>query len=301
MRIPQPAHPRSRGENRDGVLKSMSIGGSSPLTRGKQTASLDMLRDTLAHPRSRGENVCVCWYFQLRAGSSPLTRGKHERNHWAIDLTRLIPAHAGKTRNVMLRSMRPPAHPRSRGENTRKQQDAVAEIGSSPLTRGKRRCLERSGPRRRLIPAHAGKTMKPRRTSSRITAHPRSRGENTRKQQDAVAEIGSSPLTRGKLSGWIGVMVPVGLIPAHAGKTVECARNGCVREAHPRSRGENWSLTDFGILTSGSSPLTRGKHRPPPSRSVRARLIPAHAGKTYPHPENASYPPAHPRSRGENV
>ena len=34
------AHPRSRGENRDGVIDRLSIGGSSPLTRGKHWEQL---------------------------------------------------------------------------------------------------------------------------------------------------------------------------------------------------------------------------------------------------------------------
>ena len=37
---PTRAHPRSRGENRDGVIDRLSIGGSSPLTRGKHWEQL---------------------------------------------------------------------------------------------------------------------------------------------------------------------------------------------------------------------------------------------------------------------
>ena len=51
----------------------------------------------------------------------------------------------------------------------------------------------------------------------------------------------------------------------------------------------------------GSSPLTRGK--PPAQRTERRQigLIPAHAGKTPLHREDASLRAAHPRSRGENA
>ena len=50
----------------------------------------------------------------------------------------------------------------------------------------------------------------------------------------------------------------------------------------------------------GSSPLTRGKHRPQARQLQRLGLIPTHAGKTSHHhpPKQASG--AHPRSRGEN-
>ena len=71
---------------------------------------------------------------------------------------------------------------------------------------------------------------------------------------------GSSPLTRGKLSAVVAVTIGLGLIPAHAGKTL------CV-------------MCSIAVA-SGSSPLTRGK----PSERIRelidAGLIPAHAGKT---------------------
>ena len=73
---PPPAHPRSRGENPACVIALMSLGGSSPLTRGKPGAGRSPLRlnglipahagktgsplrrssAEAAHPRSRGEN-----------------------------------------------------------------------------------------------------------------------------------------------------------------------------------------------------------------------------------------------------
>ena len=51
----------------------------------------------------------------------------------------------------------------------------------------------------------------------------------------------------------------------------------------------------------GSSPLTRGKPLVSPSLRFRGRLIPAHAGKTDYGRVGHAGPPAHPRSRGENV
>ena len=91
------------------------------------------------------------------------------------------------------------------------------------------------------------------------------------------------------------------LIPAHAGKTrIEIA----TREettAHPRSRGENIRSGRSDLPTSGSSPLTRGKHAPGGCACVRDRLIPAHAGKTRWHAVSRIPTAAHPRSRGENL
>ena len=71
--------------------------------------------------------------------------------------------------------------------------------------------------------------------------------------------------------------------------------------AHPRSRGENLIQCDLYPLDAGSSPLTRGKLRRSGLLFGSLRLIPAHAGKTPPGGSCATGPPAHPRSRGENV
>ena len=72
--------------------------------------------------------------------------------------------------------------------------------GSSPLTRGKpftyRQARDTSG----LIPAHAGKTSDLTTEAWENAAHPRSRGENRLVWSQVVRKLGSSPLTRGKLS-----------------------------------------------------------------------------------------------------
>ena len=72
------------------------------------------------------------------AGSSPLTRGKHARDVGGAILQGLIPAHAGKTEVRGACSLPMTAHPRSRGENTKKADRSKIHRGSSPLTRGKR-------------------------------------------------------------------------------------------------------------------------------------------------------------------
>ena len=70
--------------------------------------------------------------------------------------------------------------------------------------------------------------------------------------------------------------------------------------AHPRSRGENGSWGNRRRAVRGSSPLTRGKPVDLHERERDLRLIPAHAGKTFPGPSGGFQVGAHPRSRGEN-
>ena len=152
------------------------------------------------------------------------------------------------------------AHPRSRGENVIVSVLADTKRGSSPLTRGKRHEVRGQGCAAGLIPAHAGKTRQAARQRLPTQAHPRSRGENAVEAARADLSTGSSPLTRGKR------------------KTV---------------------LMFFAMI-SGSSPLTRGKLLRGRFQRVNTRLIPAHAGKTYPRLSVGSTFRAHPRSRGEN-
>ena len=91
---------------------------------------------------------------------------------------------------------------------------------------------------------------------------------------------GSSPLTRGKLLVGGLVDAGAGLIPAHAGKTLSVMSVMGVCPAHPRSRGENTANPCATHLSTGSSPLTRGKHTLWLGPAGTDRLIPAHAGKT---------------------
>ena len=213
-------------------------------------------------------------------GSSPLTRGKLGCPLRTDQGQRLIPAHAGKTTRLTARPPAPSAHPRSRGENLVAAVDTMPLTGSSPLTRGKRG-FEDSGHRQiRLIPAHAGKTARVVEQQPPEAAHPRSRGENWKLIVLAPPQVGSSPLTRGKLVHFFGGNLLIGLIPAHAGKTGGLHPRGPGEEAHPRSRGENDVRRHCDVPASGSSPLTRGKLSPWPLPSSLVRLIPAHAGKT---------------------
>ena len=153
---------------------------------------------------------------------------------------------------------------------------------------------------RRLIPAHAGKTVRVTLACHAVLAHPRSRGENRLAVRLASEMGGSSPLTRGKQYRARYGPFRGGLIPAHAGKTVRVTLACHAVLAHPRSRGENSRSRCPRIASSGSSPLTRGKHAYLPLLNCPIRLIPAHAGKTTPTTHLARHYRAHPRSRGEN-
>ena len=135
---PAAAHPRSRGENGMQARRTRLGSGSSPLTRGKQLRGSEFVLGgglipahagktptsgpsrtaPTAHPRSRGENQKEPADLEEVDGSSPLTRGKLRDCNSQHEDSRLIPAHAGKTRPPNMRVSLVGAHPRSRGENT---------------------------------------------------------------------------------------------------------------------------------------------------------------------------------------
>ena len=133
----RPAHPRSRGENTVINEPDPTQPGSSPLTRGKRqqdrhrqaaprlipahagktSSRPETTTASSAHPRSRGENAINSLGAGIAEGSSPLTRGKPSRPGQGARTDRLIPAHAGKTREFNRETDSHAAHPRSRGEN----------------------------------------------------------------------------------------------------------------------------------------------------------------------------------------
>ena len=170
-----PAH---AGENVHDARLEGDGRGLSPLTRGKpgrtpvrstpaglipahagKTNSAGLYPISLpAHPSSRGENSYEASVTFPRPGSSPLTRGKPRSTLSASRAQRLIPAHSGKTRWSAPKHPPNSAHPRSRGENGAARTRSAISVGSSPLTRGKRRACAACVSVGRLIPAHAGKT-----------------------------------------------------------------------------------------------------------------------------------------------
>ena len=254
--------------------------GSSPLTRGKQYAARSVGHDGGLIPAHAGKTAAA-WLACEACAAHPRSRGENQEcDHDGHRPRWLIPAHAGKTNVIDRCAVVLEAHPRSRGENVGCTIRTDQGEGSSPLTRGKPRGTTPTYLHPRLIPAHAGKTGRPRVRRPALAAHPRSRGENRVLKPGGYLLAGSSPLTRGKLPVPLGDVAPGRLIPAHAGKTARGQRSCLRAAAHPRSRGENRGLAPPGLGGQGSSPLTRGKHVAFVAHKLADRFIPAHAGKT---------------------
>ena len=249
-----------------------------PAHAGKTNKSLGFGDNKRAHPRACGENASASNAPLTVMGSSPRMRGKHGMTIANCVLSRLIPAHAGKTTPRRKTQPALTAHPRACGENRVSLVVICRLSGSSPRMRGKLHLGLRLRLGSRLIPAHAGKTLPIVYCPSCNRAHPRACGENPSPLGLPLGFHGSSPRMRGKLS-YLGYPPPDGssprmrgklsqrslaaelggLIPAHAGKTDIYQHGDPNAGAHPRACGEN-RLEEFAVTPApGSSPRMRGK------------------------------------------
>ena len=153
----------------------------------------------------------------------------------------------------------------------------------------------------RIIPARAGPTRSPCRTSRRRPDHPRSCGANRPESQTRASQPGSSPLVRGQPRLLQPARPDPRIIPARAGPTQVLRITTHPMADHPRSCGAN-SSSFFGLFVwCGSSPLVRGQQRLHERAGLFFRIIPARAGPTAPCVAAPRARADHPRSCGANV
>ena len=175
------AHPRVCGENLRRDVGDCFDKGSSPRVRGKRSEQVcqglafrlipacagKTQRAGLpgpgfpAHPRVCGENDTKFEGSWAEGGSSPRVRGKQWFDGTGSPTGRLIPACAGKTRELQRGPLVLSAHPRVCGENTKLARTMCAHHGSSPRVRGKLDLIQNRVMVAGLIPACAGKTPSP--------------------------------------------------------------------------------------------------------------------------------------------
>ena len=128
--------PRVRGKQRPKTNRLQNI-GLIPACAGKTACRLSRLSRTWAHPRVCGENETVTVTVVQPRGSSPRVRGKRRMGRGLRASRRLIPACAGKTREIHVLRVHIRAHPRVCGENASLRSPLRASGGSSPRVRGK--------------------------------------------------------------------------------------------------------------------------------------------------------------------
>ena len=174
-------------------------------------------RRSTDHPRACGELSTVHSLQSSQYGSSPRMRGTLDSTLSAVVAVRIIPAHAGNSRQYS---------PRMRG--TLVHSSAVVAV----------RIIPRAGMTVvsvRIIPAHAGNSRQYTLCSRRSTDHPRACGELSTVHSLQSSQYGSSPRMRGTLDSTLSAVVAVHpracgnsrqytlcdrIIPAHAGNSL---------------------------------------------------------------------------------
>ena len=233
------------------------------------------------------------------AGPSPLSRGIPGLGSLGGMVLRIIPALAGNTCPVCVRTGCGRDHPRSRGEYMGHGRESRGLAGSSPLSRGIRSRPSWWRSTIRIIPALAGNTSLQVVVEHHRQDHPRSRGEYGWSFPAPPTRFGSSPLSRGIRRHFGSAAQDAGIIPALAGNTPAARPSPPHRRDHPRSRGEYTAACHDGCQHRGSSPLSRGILPSFLTQLGSPRIIPALAGNTIRGAHTLLRSPDHPRSRGE--
>ena len=193
-----------------------------------------------------------------------------------------------------------PHHPRIRGEHPIHTTELLADIGSSPHSRGTPCNPLRSEQSPGIIPAFAGNTHRSQKSLAHREDHPRIRGEHGYTKCSSRSHSGSSPHSRGTRGALYFLDALFGIIPAFAGNTYSVLFLSASTKDHPRIRGEHGVRRYYMETGKGSSPHSRGTHIRGVGRDQGPGIIPAFAGNTN---SSICFDAAfkdHPRIRGEH-
>ena len=276
----QPDHPRTRGVYTPGGRTPPESYGSSPHARGLPRGARGRRgrpriiparagftsfprRSPVRHPdhpRTRGVYPLNGPRRRVYPGSSPHARGLLIEGVYLLLRQRIIPARAGFTRLLPVRSAGTPDHPRTRGVYSTAASVAIMHAGSSPHARGLPGRRHRDEPEDGIIPARAGFTSVSPCPSGARWDHPRTRGVYLLRSCPGGSSAGSSPHARGLPRQCKPKIQLARIIPARAGFTFLCPCLRFRRPDHPRTRGV------YAILNA--------------IRNGASRIIPARAGFT---------------------
>ena len=171
-------HPRTCGEKLIPPLLGFGLTGSPPHMRGKERGSTSRqrrkgitpahagkspamspghitLRD---HPRTCGEKGISDFSGNYEDGSPPHMRGKARSPLLFPGISRITPAHAGKSGSAARTGCCNQDHPRTCGEKEARQWPKEQVWGSPPHMRGKVCVPFRRSVSAGITPAHAGKS-----------------------------------------------------------------------------------------------------------------------------------------------
>ena len=196
-KILQKDHPRTCGEKVALKANEVYAKGSPPHMRGKGDAtgccmdatgitpahagkSLEHFREPAFerdHPRTCGEKCAALEESINEKGSPPHMRGKAFRARPLCRMSRITPAHAGKSPSSPTESGVLQDHPRACGEKRCASATASSTRGSPPRMRGKANSIYALRDNPGITPAHAGKRVGVWKVMPHVGDHPRACGE----------------------------------------------------------------------------------------------------------------------------
>ena len=210
----------------------------TPAYAGKRSCFVPKGQILGDHPRICGEKFCRPFCPALRSGSPPHMRGKATRTGKRSKKIRITPAYAGKSQWAGGLVVSIGDHPRICGEKRGAPVSLIRSAGSPPHMRGKGSFFNVLNCVIRITPAYAGKRLKRPMGDASAEDHPRICGEKACAGRNRSCEKVSPPHMRGKATVSRFIMMPMGITPAYAGKSITRLGEISLPKDHPRICGE---------------------------------------------------------------
>ena len=234
------------------------IGGPTPACAGITGACGGPRSSTGAHPRMRGDHNARWSSWSRITGPPPHARGSPAPAASSSTPARPTPACAGITADVRGRARAHQAHPRMRGDHARIAEIAPEGTGPPPHARGSPRQSGSPARRTRPTPACAGITNAWCSCRTRMTAHPRMRGDHFPLRHAGDHLCGPPPHARGSLRVIPRALPVIRPTPACAGITGGGTQSPAPTAAHPRMRGDHTGVRHPAYPARGPPPHARG-------------------------------------------
>ena len=192
----------------------------------------------------------------------------------------ITPADAGTTGFIHERNRLSPDHPRGCGDNARRIDQRLINVGSPPRMRGQQSSGQNEPRLRGITPADAGTTSAGQAAGLYNRDHPRGCGDNFLGIFRVALFRGSPPRMRGQPDYDTRLPDSHGITPADAGTTKLGIVHSVQCTDHPRGCGDNGSCGRICIPDVGSPPRMRGQLSSSPLTVLPSRITPADAGTT---------------------
>ena len=255
---PSGSPPRGRGKVLLHALLDL-LDGITPAWAGKRGCGPLPVARSRDHPRVGGEKDKPALILRVVKGSPPRGRGKVLYPASICLYSRITPAWAGKSENVVEICREAWDHPRVGGEKVGQNPMGLIQQGSPPRGRGK--AIQKGG------------------VANGIEDHPRVGGEKADCPAGRAEVGGSPPRGRGKAGKPCSNGPEQGITPAWAGKRDGQHGPRYDYQDHPRVGGEKFTGGGFRAWARGSPPRGRGKVLAAGMLADGLGITPAWAGK----------------------